>query len=86
VQENKNCMVYKWVSIALVFPIEFRDFFAFTLIEILTGHKKKNSKESFSMFIGKFLRKKKKNPWCTSGFPLHLSSLSNFEIFFHSLF
>jgi len=46
VQENKNCMVYKWVSIALVFPIEFRDFFAFTMIEILTGHKK-NSKESF---------------------------------------
>ena len=41
VQGNKNCMVYKWVSIALVFPIEFRDFFAFTLIEILTGHKKK---------------------------------------------
>ena len=43
VQENKNCMVYKWVSIALVFPIEFRDFFAFTMIEILptTGHKKK---------------------------------------------
>ena len=46
---------------------------------------KKNWKECFWMYVGKVLWKKK-NPCCTSGIPLLLFFLSNFEIFLHSLF
>ena len=75
----------KWNSIALVFPLEFRDFLTFIILEIWTHYNKK-CKESFWMNIGKFSWKESKNPCCTSGITLLLSSLLNFEIFLHSLF
>ena len=56
-------------------------FFAFIILAL-----ENNSRESFRMFIGKLLWKKIKSAWCTRGFPLLLSSLSNFDIFLHSLF
>ena len=74
-------MVKKWDSIALVFPLEFRDFFTFIILEIRTHYNKK----LYGKFLNeyrKILVKGKKNPCCTSGCPVLLSSLSNFEFFF----
>ena len=66
-------------------PLRISSFFAFIILEIRTQHKK-NCKEYFRMYVEKFSWKKKKNLCCRSGIPLLLSSLSNFEIFLHSLF
>ena len=41
VKEKTNSMLYKWDSIALVFPLEFRDVFALIILEMRTQHKKK---------------------------------------------
>ena len=41
VKEKTNSMLYKWESIALVFPLEFRDVFALIILEMRTQHKKK---------------------------------------------
>ena len=41
VKETKKIMGWKCVSIALDFPLEFRVFFAFIILKIRTGHKKK---------------------------------------------
>ena len=75
-------MGQKCVSIALDFPLEFRVFFfAFIILKIRTGHKKKQQ----GMFLSvhrKKLVKEKKNLWGRSVFPLLLSSLSDFEFFF----
>ena len=34
VREKKKSMLYKWNSIALVFSLEFRDVFAFIILEM----------------------------------------------------
>ena len=63
-------MVQKWVSIALVFPFEFRVVFAFIILEILTGHKKKKQYVNFLHVHRKNTVKEKKKSSCRSGFPL----------------
>ena len=67
---KKKSMVYKWVSMALCLPCRITIFLAFIILEIRTGHKKKNIISFFCMFIGKIQRKKKKKSRCRSGFPL----------------
>ena len=62
-------MVQKWVSIALVFPFEFRVVFAFIILEILTGHKKKIVCKFSACSQKKYSERKKKSS-CRSGFPL----------------
>ena len=79
--KEKKIMGWKCVSIALDFRLGFRVFFAFTILEILTGHKKKE----WGIFLSvhrKNLVEEKKILWGRSVFPLLLTSLSNFEIFF----
>ena len=58
-KKNKNTMRWKCISIALDFPLEFRVFFAFIILEILTGHKKKVGNLSESSQEKSSERKKK---------------------------
>ena len=62
-------------------PSQILSFFAFIILEIGTGHKKKWY-EKFLHVHRRNVVKEKKIAWCRSGFPLLLSSLSNFEFFF----
>ena len=74
VKEKTNSMLYKWDSIALVFPLEFRDVYALIILEMRTQHKKKIVR-NISECMKKNSRERKKNPCCRSGIPLLLSSL-----------
>ena len=79
VKEFFFSMVQKWVSIALVFPFEFRVVFAFIILEILTGHKKKIVCKFSACSQKKIQYKKKKKivvqKWVSIAFPVHTSQV-----------
>jgi len=82
-ERKKNSMMYKWVSINLVFPLELRFFLSFIIQEIVTGQKRK----LYGIFLHvhrKNLVKEKQIPWCRVSislvFPIEL------QFFWHSLF
>ena len=61
-------MVYKWVSIALCLPCRITTFLAFIILEIRTGHKKKQYLIFLHVHRKNLVEKKKSR--CRSGFPL----------------
>ena len=54
-------MVQKWVSIGVVFSLKFRVFFAFIILEILTGHKKKEYGIFLSVYRKNVVKEKNKD-------------------------
>ena len=78
-------MLYEWNSIALVFPLEFRDFFAFIILEIRKQHKKEIVR-NVSECILENSRERKKNSMLYKWDSIALVFPLEFRDFLHSLF